>query len=55
MEQQGVKPMGRAEKGVEGGSKGREGTGIAISRGARSWKLEAGDGWQRKRSALDTR
>jgi len=44
MEQQGVKPMGRAEKGVEGGSKEREGAGmhlqLAAAHVAGSSKLE---------------
>ena len=45
MEQRGVKTVGRAEKGVEGGSKGREGAGmylrLAAARVAVSWRWMA--------------
>ena len=45
MEQRGVKTVGRAEKGVEGGSKGREGAGmylrLAAARVAESWRWMA--------------
>jgi len=42
--------MGRAERGVEWveRERGRRDA-FAISGGARSWKQQAGDGWQRKR------
>jgi len=57
MEQRGVKPMGRAEKGVEGGSKEREGAGmhlrLAAARVGGSSKLEM-DG-REKDVALVTR
>jgi len=45
MEQRGVKQMGRSEKGVEGGSKEREGAGkhlrLAAARVAGSWRWMA--------------